>query len=140
MADYLATARTNYFRVTDEERYQEFFKHLVANGEVEDFTKEQDGVVYHGFGAYASIDYQVDLENEESEFDFDCFVKELQKILPEDEAFIYQETGHEKLRYSEGCAIVATYKEVRGECLSSWAKDTVIELFGENNKVTECSY
>ena len=71
MADYLAVARTNYFRVTDEERYQELFEHLVTNGDVQDFTEERNGVVYHGFGAYASIDYQIDLENEESECDFD---------------------------------------------------------------------
>lgn len=89
MADYLAMARTNYFMVIDEERYQELFQHLVTNGKVEDFTKEQDGVLYHGFGAYGSIDYQVDLKSEESEFDFDYFTNELQKILPVDEAFIY---------------------------------------------------
>lgn len=140
MADYLAMARTNYFMVIDEERYQELFQHLVTNGKVEDFTKEQDGVLYHGFGAYGSIDYQVDLKSEESEFDFDYFTNELQKILPVDEAFIYQETGHEKLRYLEGCAIVVTSKEVRGQHLSTWVKDTVKELLGENNKVTECSY
>lgn len=139
MADYLATARTNYFRVTNEEKYQELFKHLVANGEVKDFTKEQDGVLYHGFGAYASIDYQVDLEDEESECDFDHFIEELQKILPEDEAFVYQESGHEKLRCVDGCAFVVTSKEVRGECLSSWVTETVKELLGKDNKVTKCS-
>ncbi len=136
MADLLGMARTNYFRVTNEERYQELFKHLVANGEVEDFTKEQDGVIYHGFGAYASIDYQV----KEDELDFNYFLEELQKILPEDEAFVYQESGHEKLRYGDGCAIVLTSKDVRGECLSSWVEETITELLGKDNKVTACSY
>ncbi len=139
MADYLAMARTNYFRVTDEERYQELFKHLVVNGEIKDFTEERDGVIYHGFGAYGSIDYQVDLENEESELDFDYFVKELQKILPEDEAFVYQESGYEKLHYGDGCAIVVTSKDVREKCLSSWVENTMKELLGEDNKVTACS-
>ena len=140
MADYLAVARTNYFRVTDEERYQELFEHLVTNGDVQDFTEERNGVVYHGFVAYASIDYQIDLENEESECDFDYFLEELQKILPEDEAFVYQESGHEKLLQVDGYALEVTSKDVRGECLSSWVKDTVKELLGEDNKVTECSY
>lgn len=139
MADYLATARTNYFRVTNEEKYQELFKHLIANDEVRDFTEDRSGVLYHSFRAYGSIDYQVDLEDEESECDFDHFVKELQKILPEDEAFVYQESGHEKLRYVDGCALVVTSEEVRGECLSSWVTETVKELLGKDNKVTECS-
>lgn len=136
MADYLATSRTNYFRVTDEERYQELFKHLVANGDIQDFTMKQDGVVYHGFGAYASITYQI----KEDELDFDCFLQELQKILPDDEAFIYQGAGHEKLRYVEGYAVVVTSKEVREKGLTSWVEETVKELLGEDNKVTECSY
>lgn len=140
MADYLAMARTNYFRVTDEEKYQELFKHLVANGEIKDFTNEQDGVIYHGFGAYSSIDYQVDLKDKESELDFDYFEKELQKILPEDEAFVYQESGYENLRYGDGCALVVTSKDVRGECLSSWVEETITELLGEDNEVTACSY
>lgn len=136
MADYLATTRTNYFRVTDEERYQELFEHLMSDGDIEDLTKEHDGVLYHGFGAYGSIDYQ---ETGESDCDFDFFLHELQKILPDDEAFIYIESGHEKLRYVDGCSFVVTSKEVRAECLTSWTKDTVKELLGEDNTVTECS-
>ena len=139
MADWLIMTRTNYFRVTDEEKYQEIFKHLVTNGEIKDFTKEQDGVLYHGFGAYSSIDYRVDLEDEESEYDFERFIEELQKILPEDEAFIYQETGYEELRYGDGYALVVTSKEVRSEFISSWVKETVKELLGKDNKVTKCS-
>ena len=55
MANYMATARTNYFRVTDEKRYAELFKGLCSEGEVYDFTEEKDGVIYHGFGSYDSI-------------------------------------------------------------------------------------
>ena len=139
MADWLIMTRTNYFRMTDEEKYQEIFKHLVTNGEIKDFTKEQDGVLYHGFGTYDGIDYQVDLEDEESEYDFERFIEELQKILPEDEAFIYQETGYEELRYGDGYALVVTSKEVRSEFISSWVKETVKELLGKDNKVTKCS-
>lgn len=140
MEEYFGTARTNYFRVTNEERYQELFKHLAPEDEVRDFTKEQDGVIYHGFGTYRVIDYKLDLEDEESEYDFDYFLQELQKILPEDEAFVYQELGHERLRFVDGCAFVVTSKEIRSECLTSWVKETVKELLGKNNKVIACSY
>ena len=139
MADYLAVARTNYFRVTDEKKYQELFQHLVAGDNIEDFTKELDGKLYHGFGAYATIDYKDNLDDKQSDCDFNYFIEELQKILPDDEAFIYQESGHEKLHSIDGYAIVVTSKEIVGESISSWSKDIVKELLGENNKVTECS-
>lgn len=135
MANYLATARTNYFRVTDEERYQKLFEHLVAGDEVKDLTKERDGVLYHGFGAYGSIDWQ---ENEEADCDFNHFLEELQKILPDDEAFIYQEVGHEKLHSVDGYGFVVTSKEIRAESISSWAKEMVEELLGKDNRVTAC--
>jgi len=137
MAEYLATTRTNYFRVTDEKRYQELFAHLVADGDIEDFTEERDGVLYHGFGVYGSINYE---ETEDFDYDFDIFLHELQKILPDDEAFIYIESGHEKLRYVDGCAVVVTSREIKNKCLISWTEDTVKELLGEDNTVTECSY
>ena len=57
MANYMATARTNYFRVTDENRYSELFDKLYCEDSIEDFTENKDGIIYHGFGAYGSIDY-----------------------------------------------------------------------------------
>ena len=72
MANYLATARTNYFRVTNEEKYQELFSKLVSEDEIEDFTEIKDGTTYHGFGAYAPIEY---IDNDE--YDFDIFLEEL---------------------------------------------------------------
>jgi len=130
MANYLAVARTNYFRVTDEVRYQQLFSHLAAEDTVEDFTEERDGVLYHSFGAYGSIDYVIDLEDGESGYDFDYFLNELQKITPDGEAFIYQESGHEKLRYVSGYTVVMTHKEIKSTSLSSWTKSTVKKLLG----------
>ena len=73
MADYMATARTNYFRVTDEEKWQKLFNGLCCEGEIYDFTEERDGVRYHGFGAYSSIEYMskeyVEDKTEEDSYD-----------------------------------------------------------------------
>jgi hypothetical protein len=134
MANYMAAARTNYFRVINEKRYQELFNKLIAEDSIEDFTYETDGVLYHGFGSYASIDYLT----EDEEYDFDEFLLELQKILPEDEAFIYMEAGHEKLRYVTGDVIIVTRKEIVFENSASWAVKKAKELLGEhfNTKVT----
>lgn len=45
MANYVGTARTDYFRVTDEKRYGELFDRLCAEAGIEDFTEERDGIL-----------------------------------------------------------------------------------------------
>ena len=49
----------------------------------------KDGITYHGFGAYAPIEY---LDNDE--YDFDMFIEELQKILPHENFIYYADTRH----------------------------------------------
>ena len=88
MANYIATTRTNYFRVTDESRYSELFDKLCCKDDIADFTENKNGIIYHGFGAYGTIDYLVG-----DEYDWDEFITELKKILPDDEAFIYNLYG-----------------------------------------------
>lgn len=140
MANYIGVSRTNYFRVTDEARYAELFADLSAEDVVQDFTYTKDGVTYHGFGAFASIDYvsERDEDGEAEEWDFEVFLAELQKILPDDEAFMYFESGYEKLRYVSGFTIVVTAREIRSMALDTWAKAAAKELLGEGfNTVTE---
>ena len=129
MADFIGRTRTNYFRVTDEERYSEIFGKL--SGDVQDFTEEAEGDLLHGFGSWGPIDY----------FDEDCddggldgFLSALQPILPEDEAFICFLVGGEKLRYLEGLAIVCTRDEVSYLDLDSWARRKAKKLLGEDFK------
>ncbi len=123
MANYMGVARTSYFKVTDEAKYQELFSHLVGEDNIEDFTeKAKDGTLWHGFGAYSSIYYNNG--DEDSDWDsIDEFVEELQKILTDDTAFVYMESGHEKLRYVCGDLIVATKNGgIHYDSLESMAK------------------
>lgn len=145
MANYNGASRTNYFRVTDEEKYDELFNNLTAEFGIEDFTKNVDGVIWHGFGAYSSIDYlykddseEYD-EDEDYEYNFDMFLEELQKILPDNEAFIYMESGHEKLRYVGGSAIICTNKECKSVDLTYFAITTAKEMLGSDFK-TQLEY
>lgn len=48
MADYICTYRTNYFRVTDEEKYQKLINKL-AGEDLEIFDDENSNGM-HGFG------------------------------------------------------------------------------------------
>jgi hypothetical protein len=136
MANYSATARTNYFRVTDEKRYAELFKGLCSGGEVYDFTEEKDGVIYHGFGSYDSITWAEVDDDECWDYDLDKFLTELQKILPDDEAFMYFESGHEKLRYITGFSIVVTNKHIVSNNIETWATKKAKELIG-NDFITQ---
>lgn len=129
MANYYATCRTNYFRVTDEEKYKELLEGLVAEDTIHLFTKvTEDGVLYHGFGCYGSIDYMT----ENDEYEFNEFLLKMQSVLPDDEAFMYFESGYEKLRCVTGWCAVVTNKEVRSMSLDNWAKEQAKMLLGDN--------
>lgn len=136
MANYYANVRTNYFRVTDEEKYQKLFNRLGSEYQIEDFSEVKDGVMYHGFGAYGTIDFY---DENDLEIDFDIFLKEMQEILPDNEAFIYFETGNEKLKYLVGSCIIVTNKEIVSENIDDWAIKKSKELLGDDF-VTQINY
>ena len=140
MANYEAAARTNYFRVTDEAQYQKLFSGL--RGGVYDFTRmSKDGVNEHGFGAYDSIYWMDSGEDEDAGADgFDEFVTRLQKILPEGEAFIYMESGNEKLRYVSGHAVVCTSSKIDIIDLESEAIIKARHMLEDPDFMTDTAY
>lgn len=133
MANTFCCSKTNMFCVTNEERYNKLFSRLTcSNDEIEDFTNTKNGEMRHGFGAYGPIDYV----NFNDEYDFDEFVSELQKILPEGEVFIYLESGHEKLRYIYGMALIATKDDVKHVEITNQAELIARELLNNPDFVT----
>lgn len=96
MANYTCASRTNYFRVTDEAEYEKLFNCLCSEDSIEDMSKTRNGVIYHAFGSYGSIDY-CDDSDPDSMDDIEVFAKKLQKIMPDDDAFILFESGNGKL-------------------------------------------
>lgn len=110
MANYYETARTNYFRVTNEERYKELFNKLLSEDDIVDFTfTDKEGITWHGFGSYGCIDYKVS----EDDFNREVFFKEMQTILPDNEALIFMASGYEKLRYVTGYSVIVTNKDIQ---------------------------
>lgn len=133
MANYYCTSRTNYFRVTDEDAYGKLFENLCSEDNIEDFTKtDKDGVIWHGFGSYSTIDYVEPSEDEDSDNDpdFNLFAKQLQEILPENEAFVLLEAGNEKLRYITGYATIITKNDFRCIDLTEMARNECKKLLG----------
>lgn len=136
MANYYSCTRTNYFRVTDEEKYSELFSHLVGNDDyIEDFTKTKDGIILHGFGCQGviqAIPMDEDPEvAEEWDDDFDGFLKELQKILPDNEAFIFTEVGHEKLCYLVGYSLIVTRNEIKSIDINDDAVELACKMLND---------
>lgn len=139
MANYCCSARTNYFRVTDEKRYLELFNTLASDeGEVFAFDeKSEDDTPTHAFGAYGVICCYRD-GNEED--DFDWFISELQKILPDNKAFILFEAGNEKLNYVSGYATIVTRSNIENISLEGEAIETAKKLLGNETFETKTSY
>lgn len=154
MAEYLCATRTNYFHVTDEKKYQELLA-WVHGQDFEDFTtKDEEGNLLHGFGAYDSLLFlppvteatcnacpdkkECDRSIEDCEYDqdddFDGWAKELQTILPENEVFELMETGNEKLRYLVGYAVVVSKNEIKSISLSDWVDKTTNSLVGHGTR------
>lgn len=110
MADWYGASRTNYFKVTDEERYQALFKRLRGEESIEDFSDIKNGEQYHAFGAYCDIAcLRTNVEiNDEEDYDedefisWDEFLREVGQLLTRDSVFVYTIVGNEKLRYLTG--------------------------------------
>ncbi len=114
MANYVGQARSNCFRVRDEEAFLAWVDTLpgvVAQRENRDrelfvlLVEDADG------GGWPNWRYHEDIEDEE-ELDLHA---ELAEHLTEGEVAILQEIGAEKLRYLVGYAIAVNHK---GETLS----------------------
>ena len=110
MENYNVISKTNYFRVTDEARYQDLISCLYTDsGDKIDhaaYTGE-DGVTRYMFGAYGVISY-AETEEEREDNSITGFIEHLQEILPDNEAFVLLEIGNEKLRDVATTAIVCT--------------------------------
>lgn len=82
-------------------------------------------------------EYEIHTCDEESDvsLDGDCmleFYRELQKILPDQEAMILMEVGNEKLRYVVGLVTIVTNKEIRFVNMEDVALKTVKSMIGED--------
>lgn len=139
MANYICAYRTNYFRVTDENKYAELFQRL-SGEDLVDFSKTTDDgkTILHGFGGYGGLSYAEGDDDDAG--GIDEFMRDLQSILPDDEAAEYIEGGNEKLRYVTGYALFVTSEEAHWIDLGSWFRDQAKGYFGKENRVTEPMY
>lgn len=139
MANYEATTRTNYFRVTDSSRLEAILNNTASEaGAPELWTMEKDGETLYAFGVYALIDGLL-CENED-DCSYDLFIDELQKIVAPGDAIIITEIGHEKLRYISADAIIITADKVACVDLIETAFDEALKALGNPDYSTRMDY
>lgn len=111
MANYCGMTRTNYFKIKDEAKFRKICEGLCGEDNIDVEVTEKDGQLYGFIGSYSSIDYCVD--EEDCDYDWDSFVKQIQEVIADDDAMLMTEIGNEKLRYLVGICTIITSKEVR---------------------------
>ena len=126
MANYCAYARTNYFNVTDDAAFKAAMSEIPGI----EVDKRSTGWVIcatdeGGWPAWDENDCEIDLPALVS-----------QHLAP-DEVAVFQEVGHEKLRYITGYAEVINH---RGERASVGIEDIYRLAADLGSNVTEAAY
>lgn len=141
MSNYTEKYKTNYFHVTDEGRYQELCKGLYGD-EGGDYLKTEhheqsthgaDNHILHSFCGDGSPEWVPNIpedENADRESEFGTFIKELQKILPDDEVFVIKGIGSRKCATMNAYATVVSKTEVKTVDVDDWCEETASELLG----------
>ena len=102
MADYVAYARTNYFRVKDRDQFDQWVDQFNV-----DIHADGDGSICLLFEAEIPFYLYDDDTGEERDVDF---MGELSAFLEEGEIAIAKEVGFEKMRYLGGVAIAVNHE------------------------------
>lgn len=103
MANYVATARSNYFKVKDPEAFKAWVKGCPADmgfisGDDDTFAVYSDDP---DSGSWPNYRWNEETEDYE---EFDLFA-EIAEFLAEGEIAVFMEVGAEKLRYCNGYAV-----------------------------------
>ena len=131
MASYLCAIRTNYFRVTEEEKFKNLIDEFLS-GSCEVFTRtDVNSNKLVGSGSDENINWPEDETG---------FVSGLQECLAEDDSIIVLEVGHEKLRYLVGTATIITRSSIETIDLTSLAISKAAEMLGNPDYTTCCEY
>ena len=136
MANYYEMTRTNYFKITDSDKFKEICEEITSESGVEFDVTEKDGKLY-GCISSESI---IMLNDEDESVDVESFYKKLQTVLEEDDAIIFISIGHEKLRYLVGMITVITKDDIQYINLEDKAMELARTMLKNPEWNTENSY
>ena len=111
MADYIAQARSNYFKVKNEEQFRKFCQEHGLELITQAPAKKKDPTL---FGFMISESIPAGRTDDKGEWIETDFIQELAKQLAPDAVAVVMEVGSEKMRYLNGytCAVNSTGKTV----------------------------
>ena len=109
MANYYEMTRTNYFKITDSDKFKEICEEITSESGVEFDVTEKDGKLY----CCISSESIIMLNDEDESANIERFYEKLQTVLEEDDAIIFTSIGHEKLRYLVGMITVITKDDIQ---------------------------
>jgi hypothetical protein len=129
-------ARSNFFRVTDERRYQEIYKLIVGQDDIRDLSKSEKGVLYHSFGCYGAIaaENPKTLNQDIADCDISKFAEELQKILHPEDAFVFIAMGHRFLTQIKTRIVTVTRDHIEACELADMISDRCNNMDGKEYK------
>lgn len=111
MGNYYATARSNYFKVKDDDEFKRFITGRWGNSISFWEKKDKKGEVSYAVYSDESGGWPSGVWNdEESDFDQADFFKEIAKHLRDGQVAIFMETGAEKMRYLIGYSLAINNK------------------------------
>lgn len=148
MANYYGYTRTNYFLVSNEDEFLKLINECGSDDPqgIEVWTHEEEGVKRYAFGCESDLlglpvfDNNPDEEDEIIDYDYDEFIKELQKLLPDGEVVLITNIGRTKLCYLHGDIHVVTNKQTVLKTLHSIGIETARELLGNAEWDTKNEY
>jgi len=134
MANYYAKARSNYFKVKDKEKFEDFCNRL----NVEMIEREdQVGFICTLDPDCGSLPWSIYDETLDDHVEYDL-LQGISEHLQEGEVAVLQEAGHEKFRYVTGVAFAVNWKgEVAYVNINDIYKKAQEELGGEHISVAE---
>ena len=108
-----AKTQTNFFIVTDEEKFKKIITDCCADADIEIVTSNRDNVLKYGFECDGTIDGFCD-EKGRSDESLKLFYEALQTVLPDDDAVIIMEIGIDDRGGIYGHSIVITKGQTIG--------------------------
>jgi hypothetical protein len=142
MANYCGRTRTNYFRVTDEEKFRQVMANvLCSDDDLEIFEEDGESGKKFGFCCCGVIQGTKQLlDDEDCEEDYDEFIRLLQEVVADDDAIIITEVGYEKLRYLVGRSEIITKTGFKVISLRDATLEAAKTLLGNPDYDTEVEY
>lgn len=148
MANYCCVTRSSYFYVTDENKYEEFKRHIVTcdntnninfwhkredRVESDNVKHDTDKAIRHAFGGHTQIKgYVEDIEHYDRDLmnpspDYDLFLQKLSEIIAPDSACIITEVGNNAFNFIGAKADIVTHRKHRTLKLHNIVKDSLLE-------------